>query len=193
MGTKLNPGEYDCENAALPDEPRFTLLARDPEAPSLVEAWAEARQERVVDGAAPFDDMRKISEAQNLAAAMRVWRRANFGIWRKPPSVDVKPVASPHSYQIDWMRRNRLAASLAASAPHADMVIINLVAALLAGSACSDALLITADALEEQSTHLASRTGDFAAERRSLQGLAAVLRNEAPGRAKVSLFERVAP
>lgn len=186
MGTKQNPGRYDCEHAALPDEPRFTLLARDPDAPALVHAWSEARRERVLDGSAPLEDINKAHEAAACADAMRTWRTANMGAWRRPQAAT--PAKAPAGYQLDWARRNRLAASLAVSAPHADTVIVNMVAGVLAGSACSDALLIMADALEEQSTHLASRTGDFALERLSLQALATVLRNEAPSRAAVSLF-----
>ena len=29
MGTKNNPGDYDCHAAAKPDEPVFTLRAHD--------------------------------------------------------------------------------------------------------------------------------------------------------------------
>jgi hypothetical protein len=40
MGTKRNPGQYDCYAKAEPDEPMFVLLARDPTAPQLVRDWA---------------------------------------------------------------------------------------------------------------------------------------------------------
>lgn len=30
MGTKSNPTQFDCYANALPDEPMFILLARDP-------------------------------------------------------------------------------------------------------------------------------------------------------------------
>lgn len=40
MGTKNNPGLYDCHAKAAGDEPVFTLLARDPLAPKLIEIWA---------------------------------------------------------------------------------------------------------------------------------------------------------
>ncbi len=43
MGTKNNPGAYDCLAAAEPDEPMFILLARDPSAAWLVEAWLALR------------------------------------------------------------------------------------------------------------------------------------------------------
>ena len=33
MATKTKPGAFDCYSKAEPDEPVFTLLARDPSAP----------------------------------------------------------------------------------------------------------------------------------------------------------------
>ena len=44
MGTKNNPGKFDCYEAAAPDEPMFILLARDPVAPYLVRIWASIRK-----------------------------------------------------------------------------------------------------------------------------------------------------
>jgi hypothetical protein len=70
MGTKNNPGAYDCYENAEPDEPMFILLARDAGAPALVEAWAMARELRGEDPA-------KVQEARDLADAMRVWREKN--------------------------------------------------------------------------------------------------------------------
>lgn len=43
MGSKLSPGAYNCHANAEPDEPLFTLLARDPVAPYIVKAWAHIR------------------------------------------------------------------------------------------------------------------------------------------------------
>lgn len=43
MGTKLNPGKFDCFANAAPDEPMFVLLARDRMAPFLVSIWAKVR------------------------------------------------------------------------------------------------------------------------------------------------------
>ncbi len=179
----------DCYLRALPGEPRFTLLGRDPDAPATILGWADSRRERIIDGSAPSSDLAFVEDAVKKAEAMRTWRTANLGAWKDPQPATQAP--APGGYQLDWVRRNRLAASLAVSAPHVDVVIINLVAAMLAGSACSDALYIMADAIEEQSTHLASKTGDFVTERREFEALATVLRNEAPGRAKLSLFETV--
>lgn len=39
MGTKANPGTYGCHGKAADDEPLFTLRAKDPIAPHLVELW----------------------------------------------------------------------------------------------------------------------------------------------------------
>lgn len=39
MGTKRNPGEYDCYGKAEPDEPLFTLLGRDASSSYMVEIW----------------------------------------------------------------------------------------------------------------------------------------------------------
>lgn len=39
MGTKNNPGKYDCYAKLGPDEPYFTLRAKDPMAPITVLVW----------------------------------------------------------------------------------------------------------------------------------------------------------
>lgn len=69
MGTKRNPGKFDCYEAAAPDEPMFVLLGRDKHAPMLVELWAEMRR---LDG----ESIVKIVEAEDCAEAMRRWRIA---------------------------------------------------------------------------------------------------------------------
>jgi hypothetical protein len=89
MGTKNNPGPYDCYGKADPDEPLFTLRAKDPIAPFLVELWVATRRgqwEKTLDilshasmseavlSRVSTDDYDKLSEAQNTAEAMRVWR-----------------------------------------------------------------------------------------------------------------------
>ena len=70
MGTKNNPGQFDCYDAAEDDEPMFTLLARDPMAPSLVRTWAEARRQR----GRSQRDIDKADEAEQCAAAMERWQ-----------------------------------------------------------------------------------------------------------------------
>ena len=69
MGSKLNPGAFDCYMNAELDEPMFVLLARDDRAPALVEAWADASEGR----SAP----EKVAEARTCAATMREWRSRN--------------------------------------------------------------------------------------------------------------------
>jgi len=63
MGTKLNPGQFDCYANAAEDEPMFILLARDKHAPTLVWLWAAMRE---LDGETP----EKIQEARDCIAAM---------------------------------------------------------------------------------------------------------------------------
>lgn len=67
MGTKNNPGTYDCYDKAEPDEPMFILLARDPAAPKLVRDWVRWNAGNV--------DRAKIQEALACADAMDAWRR----------------------------------------------------------------------------------------------------------------------
>lgn len=66
MGTKNNPGHFDCYANAENDEPMFILLGRDPMAPYLVEMWAQMREQQNENPA-------KVYEARECAAAMRKW------------------------------------------------------------------------------------------------------------------------
>jgi len=88
MGTKTNPGNYDCYAKADPNEPIFTLRGKDPIAPYLVEIWVATRRgefgkarqliqdaafdagvlERVSD-----DGYHKLDEALDCARSMRDW------------------------------------------------------------------------------------------------------------------------
>lgn len=70
MGTKNDPGAYDCYANAEPDEPLFVLLARDKHAPTLVWLWATLRE---------FDDEdpAKVAEARQCALAMITWASAH--------------------------------------------------------------------------------------------------------------------
>lgn len=68
MGTKLNPGEFDCYENAAPDEPMFVLLARDKHAPTLVWLWATLRE---LDGENPA----KVKEARDCVNSMLAWQR----------------------------------------------------------------------------------------------------------------------
>lgn len=66
MGTKNNPGNFDCYANADPDEPMFILLGRDTNAPQLVQEWAEMRE-------AAGEDRAKTEEARDCADAMIDW------------------------------------------------------------------------------------------------------------------------
>lgn len=70
MGTKLNPGRFDCYANAEPDEPMFILLARDRDAAHLVRTWAEIRRAR------GGHNEEKLAEAEACADAMDAWRAA---------------------------------------------------------------------------------------------------------------------
>jgi hypothetical protein len=68
MGTKRNPGRFDCYAAAGEDEPMFILLGRDPMAPLLVRIWARLREESGGDPA-------KVAEAMECAEHMEKWSK----------------------------------------------------------------------------------------------------------------------
>ena len=67
MGTKNNPGRFDCYANAEPDEPMFVLLGRDLDAPELVQLWADRREARGEDPA-------KVKEARDCAHQMARFR-----------------------------------------------------------------------------------------------------------------------
>lgn len=66
MGTKNDPGAFDCYAKAAADEPMFILLARDRHAELLVRVWALLRER---DGEAP----ESVAEARRCATAMARW------------------------------------------------------------------------------------------------------------------------
>lgn len=68
MGTKNNPGAFDCYANAENDEPMFILLGRDKHAPTLVWLWATLRE---LDG----EDATKVAEARDCVAAMLMWAK----------------------------------------------------------------------------------------------------------------------
>lgn len=82
MGTKNNPGAYDCYANAEPDEPMFILLGRDRHAAEVVRYWVYLKT-----GGAPVSYAGNVSmqtfsalpakhqEALNCAAAMEDWAR----------------------------------------------------------------------------------------------------------------------
>jgi len=82
VSTKNDPGEFDCYAKALPDEPMFVLLGRDPSAPDLVSDWAYIRELDIQSGRRPRSDSAMVEEARRCAADMRLWRSRNDGAWR---------------------------------------------------------------------------------------------------------------
>lgn len=85
MGTKNRPGQFDCYANALPDEPMFILLARDPDFYRLVSEWADRRERDIRCGQRPDSDWDMVHEARRCAALGESWRKYNDGKWRKAP------------------------------------------------------------------------------------------------------------
>lgn len=91
MGTKNNPGKFDCHEAAEPDEPRFTVIGRDQLAPFLVLMWAHMRNEdpiavyntcnrMIQTHMTTYDstqEREKVEEALDCSNAMTRWSEAN--------------------------------------------------------------------------------------------------------------------
>jgi hypothetical protein len=94
MGSKNQPGAFDCYANALPDEPMFVLLARDKCAPAAVEKWIELREGLIKIGMAPESDRAMLAEARQCLASMVAWREANDGRWRKPQVEGVDPTTT---------------------------------------------------------------------------------------------------
>ena len=71
MGTKNNPGDFDCYAEAGDDEPVFVLLARDPVAASVVRYWVERRELKTLGTDA---EVSKRNDALKCADEMEKWR-----------------------------------------------------------------------------------------------------------------------
>ena len=69
MGTKNNPGKFDCYANAEPDEPMFVLLGRDCIGGAAVRLWAQVRR-------ALGESSEKVQEALVCADAMDAWARS---------------------------------------------------------------------------------------------------------------------
>lgn len=83
MGTKNNPGAFDCYANAHPDEPMFVLLGRDKHAAGLIRLWAIFRAR---DG----EDDAKVQEALACARAVEAWRLSKGGL----PGDDAAPFSA---------------------------------------------------------------------------------------------------
>lgn len=88
MGTKNNPGAFDCYANAAADEPMFVLLGRDKHAPALVREWADLRERE-------GEDSRKVEEARRCADAMYEYRDALLRNRRRQADVISEMLAIP--------------------------------------------------------------------------------------------------
>lgn len=77
MGTKSEPSRHDGYAKAEPDEPVFTLLARDPMAPQLIRLWAAQRWSE-------HEDPSVVADARRIADAMEEWRKKHRPGTRPP-------------------------------------------------------------------------------------------------------------
>jgi hypothetical protein len=77
MGSKNEPGSFDCYGNAEPDEPMFILLARDACGPAAVEKWIELREGLITLGIKPESDRAMLDEARACVKKMREWREKN--------------------------------------------------------------------------------------------------------------------
>lgn len=95
MGTKNNPGDYDCYAKLGPDEPYFLLRAKDPAAPYLTMMWAASRQgdfagmldlvtsmslNQEILSRVGGEENPKIGETNHCARTMDAWRKSQGGL-----------------------------------------------------------------------------------------------------------------
>ena len=66
MGTKNNPGKFDCYAKADPDEPIFVLRGNDPTAAQTIQLWIRLNE---FSGTSS----EKIAEATRVIGEMRGW------------------------------------------------------------------------------------------------------------------------
>jgi hypothetical protein len=97
MSTKDDPSQFDAYAKAEADEPVFTLLGRDPMAPSLIEAWAYLRSGQIgaaeiafrqaMDAATHVQPQMpgeaQIRSAFEVAEECRTWMRSKLVSGRK--------------------------------------------------------------------------------------------------------------
>lgn len=96
--TKTHPGAFRCYEAALPDEPMFVILGRDPAGPATLEFWAQERvkQQKVHEP----DDQARIKAAIDEAKDMQDWRDLHLD-----PTGDGRPSWKlPRPGYADWER-----------------------------------------------------------------------------------------
>jgi hypothetical protein len=76
MGTKNNPGQFDCYSKADGDEPIFVLRGKDPVAAGLVREWVHQRIvfELATKKKVTPEFQEKLSEALKVALDMEDYR-----------------------------------------------------------------------------------------------------------------------
>jgi len=74
-----------CLDRAMPGEPMFPLLGRDPSFGRMVRAWADERERAIDAGDRPQDDRLQVAEARELAERGEKWRREHMYEWRRAP------------------------------------------------------------------------------------------------------------
>lgn len=68
MGTKLNPGRFDCYAKLQPHEPHFVLMGRDRQSGYLIREWADNyRRLNEAEGTYTPDKKAKFEEAYKCA------------------------------------------------------------------------------------------------------------------------------
>ena len=72
-----------CLARAMPEEPSFILLARDPMMPALVRLWCSMRRMEVAAGTRPSSDLSQVSSAERSAEDAERWRGDADEAWRK--------------------------------------------------------------------------------------------------------------
>lgn len=119
MGTKLEGDP--CLEAAMPDEPMFVLLARDPNMPALVRLWTSIRRVQIDEGARPVSDLGQVEEAERLAERAVRWRADADEAWKKQRAFEF--VEGTHAEFSDAARHDLAAYG---SAVHRDGVHVPL-------------------------------------------------------------------
>jgi hypothetical protein len=109
MGTKTDPGPFNCLAAAEPDEPIFILLGRDAHAHAAVRKWADDREAFIKTGAKPVEDMHRVWEARECADKMEAFHIARAAKKRSEALYSAPQTAEDEEYaEHDRLRRSDL-------------------------------------------------------------------------------------
>lgn len=74
MGTKNNPGRWDCYANADPDEPLFVLRGQDSTASLVVTLWRAMKMEMKEQGTSQISE-EKLEEARECSLALEKWAK----------------------------------------------------------------------------------------------------------------------